>query len=84
MGRLMTELCPHRWHHHTAGITTVLSRARAAGVQPLRAGVMELALLLLLFLVLCHSTCSFTLLPGLTCRTACPRVQRHSFSQAGL
>lgn len=80
----MTELCPHWQHHQTTGITTLLSRARAAGVQPLCAGVMELAPLLLLFLGLCCSTCSFTLLLSSTCGTACPRVQGHPFNQTGL
>lgn len=51
----MTEPCLH-----TTGITTLLSGARAAGLQPLCAEVMELTPLFLLFHVLCHSTRSFT------------------------
>lgn len=30
MGRLMIELCPHRWHHHTAGITTLPASPRCS------------------------------------------------------
>ena len=65
MSRLMprrVEPCPCRWHHRAA-----LPGAKAAGLQSLRTGAMEVAMLLLLFVTLCRSIRRFALWPSRDC-----------------